>query len=385
MREQEISKKQYQYILLILLIVIGLILFKQLQPYLGGFMGAITLYILLRGQMKALTEKKKMPRGLSATVILFEAFFIFLIPLTGLGFLVADTISGINIDPEIIKETVVNFVNNIEKRFNINLFTPDNLSFIPKLGTNFVQILALNTYSFVMNTVVILFVLYFMLYSYKDLEVTIGEILPFSSQNKHTFVREVKSIIQANALGIPLLAIIQGVFAYVGYLLLGVSNPVLYAVLTAFASIIPLVGTGLVYIPLAIVFLVEHKYGPAIGLALYGMIVIGSVDNIFRFLLQKKLADIHPLITVFGVIIGIPMFGFWGVIFGPLLLSIFILFFNMYRYDYIPESVAQPHVTKYKIRDYKEIKNIKFSTFRSKNPKKKEIKSDTESKDNKQE
>jgi predicted PurR-regulated permease PerM len=80
-------------------------------------------------------------------------------------------------------------------------------------------------------------------------------------------------------------------------------------------------------------------------LAIYGLIIIGGVDNVARFLLQKKLADIHPLITVFGVLIGIPMFGFWGIIFGPLLLSLFILFFNMYRHEYVKGSKAEPRVT----------------------------------------
>lgn len=75
------------------------------------------------------------------------------------------------------------------------------------------------------------------------------------------------------------------------------------------------------------------------------MFIIGGVDNVARLLLQKKLADIHPLITVFGVLIGIPLFGFWGVIFGPLLLSLFILFFNMYRHEYVPGSKAEPRVT----------------------------------------
>ena len=385
MTDQAFSKKQYQYILLILIIVIGLILFKEMRPYIGGFMGASTLYVLLRGQMKTLTEKKKMSRGVAATIILLEALFIFLIPLTGIGFMVADTISGIKIDPEAIKVSVYTFIDNIENRFNIELFTPENLSFIPKLGSNLVQTLAANSYSFVMNTVVILFVLYFMLYSYKDFEATIREILPFSPENKQSFVQETKSIIQANALGIPLLAIIQGIFAYFGYLLIGVPSPAMYAILTAFATIIPLVGTAVVYIPLVIAFVVQQKYGSAIGIALYGMIVIGSVDNIFRLLLQKKLADIHPLITVFGVILGIPMFGFWGVIFGPLLLSIFILFFNMYRKDYIPGSIANTKVTTpFKARDYKEIRNIKFPTSLSRSSKKNETKSKTEITDEKQ-
>ncbi len=371
MTDQALSGKQYRYILLILILAIGFILFQQLRPYIGGFLGASTLYVLLRGQMRILTEKKKFSRGLAATLILLEALFIFLIPLTGIGFLAVDTISGIKIDTEIIRETVLNFVDNIENRFNIQLFTPENLSFIPKLGTNLVQTLATSSYTFVMNSVVVLFVLYFMLYDYRDFETTIREILPFTPENKQTFVHETKSIIQANALGIPLLAIIQGVFAYIGYLIIGVSSPVLYAVLTAFATIIPLVGTAVVYIPLAIAFVLEHKYGSAIAVALYGVIIIGTVDNIFRLLLQKKLADIHPLITIFGVIFGIPLFGFWGVIFGPLLISVFILFFNMYRKDYIPGSVAKTHVTSnFKARDYKEIRNIKFPAHLSKNKQK---------------
>ena len=345
MSEQEISKKQYQYILLLLLVVIGFVLFKQARPYIGGFLGASTFYVILRGQMKTLVEKKKLGRGLAATLILLETLFIFLIPLTGLGFMVADTISGIKIDPNTIKDTVYEFVDKIEARFNVQVFTPENLSFIPKLGGNLVQSIAANSYSFVINSIVILFVLYFMLYSYKDFETTIKEVLPFTKQNKQIFVKETKLIIQANALGIPLLAIIQGVFAYVGYLIFDVPSPVLYAVLTAFATIIPLLGTTIVYLPLAIAMLIQHDYTNGIGLILYGIIVIGSVDNVARLILQKKLADIHPLITVFGVIIGIPMFGFWGVIFGPLILSLFILFFNMYRHDYIEGSVALPVVT----------------------------------------
>ena len=102
-----------------------------------------------------------------------------------------------------------------------------------------------------------------------------------------------------------------------------------------------------------------------IGLAIYGLIIVGGVDNVARFLLQKKLADIHPLITVFGVLIGIPMFGFWGIIFGPLLLSLFILFFNMYRHEYVKGSKAEPRVTtrmkarKVSIPGYKPVKNKK--------------------------
>ena len=88
------------------------------------------------------------------------------------------------------------------------------------------------------------------------------------------------------------------------------------------------------------------------------MLIIGSIDNVVRFILQKQLADIHPLITVFGVLLGIPLFGFWGVVFGPLILSLFMLFFDMYRYDYVPGSTVKLHPDKEKEKlDFQKIRN----------------------------
>ena len=190
-----------------------------------------------------------------------------------------------------------------------------------------------------------LFVLFYMLYERSAFENAIMELLPFSRDNKRILVRESRSIIVANAVGIPLLAIIQGIFAYIGYLIFGVKAALFYAVLTAFSTIIPVVGTMIVWIPLGIYFALTANWVGAIGIWAYGLIVIGGSDNVARLLLQKKLADIHPLITIFGVIFGMSLFGFWGVIFGPLLISLLILFINMFRHDYVPGSKAKPRVT----------------------------------------
>jgi predicted PurR-regulated permease PerM len=75
--------------------------------------------------------------------------------------------------------------------------------------------------------------------------------------------------------------------------------------------------------------------GKAIALGIWGLGVVGLVDNLFRFLLNKKLGDIHPLITIFGVLVGIQLFGFIGLIFGPLLISLFILLLRIYSSEFI--------------------------------------------------
>jgi len=352
--EKEKRNVQYKYILIGLLILLGLIIFKFTRPYMSGFLGAATLYVIVNGQQKYLTQKLNLKRPLSALIIILEVLFFILIPLTGIAFLVIDTFSSITIDPEAILVKVNNFIALLEEKVGFNIFTPENLAVIPRAGTNILQALGNGVYTFVINVIVILFVLYYMLLKNDDFEKAIREILPFKEENKQIVAEETRLIIQANAIGIPLLAIIQGFFAYMGYLLFGVESAILYAILTAFATIIPIVGTAIVWAPIGIGLLLNADYVNGIGLLAYGFFIIGGVDNVARFLLQKKLADIHPLITVFGVLIGLPMFGFWGVIFGPLILSLFILFFNMYRHEYVPGSKAEPRVTtRYKIRKVK--------------------------------
>ena len=336
---------RYKYILVGLILFLGLIIFRFTRPYMSGFLGAATLYVIVNGQQKFLTEKLKLKKSLSALLIVLEVLIFILLPLTGITFLVIDTFSGITINPEAILRQVNDFVDALEERLGFNFFTPENLAIIPRAGSNILQLLGNSAYSLVINIVVILFVLYYMLYSNSEFERAIREILPFKEENKQILAEETRLIIQANAIGIPLLAIIQGFFAYLGYLFFGVENAILYAILTAFATILPIIGTTIVWAPISIGMMIGGDVVNGIGLLVYGFFIIGGVDNVARLLLQKKLADIHPLITVFGVLIGIPMFGFWGVIFGPLILSLFILFFNMYRHEYVAGSKAQPRVT----------------------------------------
>lgn len=360
--DTERNNRRYKYILIGALILFGIIIFRYARPYTSGFLGAATLYVIVGRQQRYMTQKLRMRKSVSALLIVLEVLFFILIPLTGLTLLVIDTFSGISIDPQLILNGINDFIHSVEERLGFNFFTPENLSGLPKIGTNILQVVGNSIYTFVINIIVILFVLYYMLFSNDEFDRAIREILPFKEENKQILSEETRLIIEANAIGIPLMAIIQGVFAYVGYLIFGIDSALLYAILTAFATILPLIGTMIVWVPISISLLLAGDYVNGVGLMIYGLIIIGGVDNVARFLLQKKLADIHPLITVFGVLIGIPMFGFWGIIFGPLLLSLFILFFNMYRHEYVKGSKAEPRVTtrikarKMSIPGYKQVK-----------------------------
>ena len=346
MEENNIQNKTYhKTVLIIFILLFGIIIFREIRYYLGGFLAAVAMYSLLKAQMIHLTEKLKWSRGLSASIIVLASIIFILIPLTGIGFLVTDTISGINLDPAKFTAAIDDFAVSIENKFGIEVFTPQNLSFVPQAGSTIMQSVVSGLSSMVINSIIAIFVLYFMLGSYNHFENVILEILPFKEKNKTIFRQETKSIILSNTVGIPVVALTQGVLAYIGYLSMGVSSPLVFAVLVAFTTVIPVVGTSLVWVPIGISALLSGDIIRGIILLSYGLLIIGGSDAIIRFMLQKKLANIHPLITFFGVLIGLAIFGFWGIIFGPLLLSMFLLLINMYRHDYIDGSSATPRIT----------------------------------------
>ena len=342
------NRSVFMWAILLPILLLTLIFGREALPYLSGFLGAITLFSILRGQMRFLTKKWHFPRWLAAFILILETLFLFLLPLAGIASMLIDLFTHTEIDLNEWYHQAVKWVDEAKDRIGVDFVKRDGffveqvLPALTKMGQTFTTKIVVGVYSLVVNSVVLLFVLYYMLYEREYFETAIRELLPFTEENKRILVSETQRIIAANAVGIPLIAIVQGGFAYLGYIFFGVEGALFYAVLTAFATIIPMVGTMVVYVPLALAFGFAGNWGSCIGLLIYGFLVIGGIDNVIRFLLQKSLADIHPLVTVFGVIFGVSIFGFWGVIFGPLLLSLLILLLNIFRHDYVPGSVAQP-------------------------------------------
>jgi predicted PurR-regulated permease PerM len=135
-------------------------------------------------------------------------------------------------------------------------------------------------------------------------------------------------------MGAPVLAILQGLVAGAGYWILGLDEPWFWGAITGFMSFIPLVGTALVWIPAGIYQLVNAENWQGAGILIFGALVITNIDNVFRFALQKRFADVHPMVTVLGVIVGLRWFGITGIVFGPLMISYFLMMARLYQEEY---------------------------------------------------
>ena len=329
-------KEQYRkYSLITIILGLGLLLFLKMTPFMGGILGACTIYIMVRDQMLYLTQKKKIRKSVTAIILLIEAILCFLVPLSLAVWLLISKLQTVNVDTATFVDTITNLADWIRRKTEYDLLSKENMSSIASILPGIGQFLMGGISSFAVNLFVLVFVLYFMLIGGTKMEQYIYELLPFSDSNKKHVMNEINMIVRANAIGIPLLAIIQGAIATLGYYLFDAPSALLFGFLTCFATVIPIVGTTLVWFPLAAYMAISGDWPHAIGLLLYCGLIVTNIDNLIRFILQKKMADTHPLITIFGVVIGLSLFGFMGVIFGPLLISIFILCVNIFKEQYL--------------------------------------------------
>jgi predicted PurR-regulated permease PerM len=122
----------------------------------------------------------------------------------------------------------------------------------------------------------------------------------------------------------------------------GLSNVLFWGVVTVIVAILPVVGSGLVWGPGAAALALEGRYGWAIALVVWGIVVVGNVDSLIRPMVFRRWAQIHPFITVIGAFAGIRWFGLLGLLIGPLAISYFFELIRMYRAEYLDaEALAE--------------------------------------------
>ncbi len=336
------------------------------MEFFTAFLAAIMFYVLSKQLVVWLVQKKGWKKPLAAILVIFISFFIILMPISLLAtmmykkaLLAANDIQGSVINPLKHLDSV------IHERFHISLISAKTIEQASTFITGFLGSLLNEGFSFVGAITMMYFFLYFLIVNVNRVEAAIIYYLPFKRSKIMIFGAELKAQTLSNAVGVPLVAITQGGVAYIAYLIAGLDQAGFWAVITGIASIIPIIGTGLVWIPISIYLLAMDQTWQGIFMLGWGLIVISSLDNLVRFMLAMKMADVHPIVTVLGIIIGIRYFGITGLVFGPLLISYFIILLRIYYNEY----QKPPVVTKMrKLPSVQQYFSNPFSNFKKRTP-----------------
>ena len=332
---RSVKEQYWRYSLFVIILVLGVVIFAELTPYIGGLLGAMTIYMLLRRQMRYLTVRRRWRRSLAASVLLVEAIVCFLIPLSGIVWMFVDKVQDFTLDPQSLISSIRHVSEQIRLRIGYDLLQDSNISSMVAVITRFGQAFLQGIFSFGVNIVMLLFVLYFMLIGGTRMENYCRAMLPFNATVARNVTNEIYMIVRSNAIGIPLIAVVQGSIAYAGYLVCGVPSALFWGVVTLLRHHSARRRHGARLGSARGLSRGGGSWGTAVGLMAYGVLVVTQSDNVIRFILQKRMADTHPLVTILGVLIGLPLFGFMGVIFGPLLLAMFVFFVHIFKRKYL--------------------------------------------------
>lgn len=327
-----------QILLLALIIVMAILVIQELYIFLPGILGALTLYILSRGSYFQLVYNRKWRKGWAAGLFILYYLILLGLPVFLAVTLISPKINAFLHDPETMVQSAKASINTIQQNLDISLISEDTLTETLGKLSAFLPSLLNSTGVLITNLAILLFLLYYMLVNGAASERHLSKIIPLKQENINLLAHETKRMVKANALGIPLISIIQGAAATVGYYIFGVDEWALWGFLTGVFAFFPVVGTMIVWVPLVIYLFAVNETGMATGLLFYSLVVTGNIDYVARITLLKRMGDVHPVITVLGVIVGLGLFGFIGLIFGPLLVSYVILLYNIYVNEFIDNS-----------------------------------------------
>lgn len=336
------SNRLRQIILLVALLALGFLLLNELYIFLPGFLGAVTLYILSRKWYRYLTITKVWNGHMIATFFLVAFLLLFGLPVYSVFSLITPRIQEAFSHSQELIQGLKAVSEQVKEWTGQDLLTPDTIAKFQEKIANFFPAFLSSTALILSNLAMMLFLYFFMLTNGGAMEKGIQNFLPLRDENIDILSKETMSMVRANAIGIPLISFIQGIFALIGYWFFGIKEFVLWGFMTGVFAFFPIVGTTVIWLPIVVYLFSQGLSGAGIGLAIWSLLITGNVDYLARVTLMKRLGNVHPIVTVLGVIVGLSLFGFWGFVFGPLLISYFMLLFKIYTSEFGPLHASRP-------------------------------------------
>jgi predicted PurR-regulated permease PerM len=325
-----------------LIFVLGLGLVWTLWPFITGLIGAPVLYVVFAPVHRWLARRTR-PRIAAALVVLLGVILVLGPGVSFVGIIAGeaqDMASGVIRSPLLTRVRELR-IGPYDVGAQIESLGSRVVSFI---GSSALALVGTATRLGIQLTITF-FGLYYLLLSPQIAWRQVQPFIPFSRKNTEILRERFRDVTISTLIGTGLTATVQGILVGLAFWATGIPNALFWAVVTVVLAILPVVGSGLVWGPGVLSLALEGSYGRAVGLALWGVIVVGNVDNVIRPMVFRRWAQIHPFITIIGAFAGIQYFGLLGLVIGPLAISYFFELIRMYRAENLADEELSETMT----------------------------------------
>ncbi len=332
---------------LLLIVIVTLAFGWILWPFYGAVFWATVLAILfapLFRRLAKLMRQKRTPAALATVAIILVLVILPSAMIAGMLLQEGQALYGRIQSGEVdfrryaqqIMDAVPPWIATLLDRFGLTSLgaVQERLSAglmksVQFLGKNALNI-GQNTLEFVVSFFIMLYVLFFLLRDGTALARRIKAAIPLDPALQVNLSGKFANVIRATIKGNIVIALMQGALGGLIFWLLGIQAPILWAVVMAFLSLLPAVGTALVWLPVAVYLLVTGEAWQGITLIVYGVLVIGLVDNIVRPILVGKETKLPDYIVLLSTLGGIAIFGLNGFVIGPVIAAMFIAVWDVF-------------------------------------------------------
>ncbi|GAB3317356.1 AI-2E family transporter [Hymenobacter humi] len=329
---ENIYTPHQRHVLLIatLLGLAGLAVFG-LASYLGAFLAAGILFVAFRPWWVALAHHRKWNRRLVTVFILLVTVVVLVIPFYALSSLLIDRVIAFARQPD----RILDVIHRLERATGYQITEQQNVRQLLQQGavqvSRWVPTLAGSALNFLVIVGLMLFSMYYMFMQEDSFLRGLHRYLPFRNETLQELGESLKNNVNANVLGQVLVAMVQAILTGLTLWIFKVPDPLFWTVVAFFMAFLPVLGTPLVWGPAALYQFSQGANTQGIGILVVGFVIIINVDNLLRILLAKRMGDIHPVVTLVGLVMGVEIFGIIGLVVGPLIVSYFLVLMKVFR------------------------------------------------------
>lgn len=332
---------------LLIIVVLTAVIIYAILPYLNYFFGAFILYIIFESLYRFFVKKTRLNRQVAAVLVIIISIFVVLIPLYFLLNTIIGEIQQLLLNQASIVASIQSGGQSLTVYLlRLNIPVADLQTTIQQramdIGSqafNYSSKFVLGSIQSLSEQAIGLFIMYFLLYYLlteedSDFVRKVYAAVPFNAENTVTLVEEFRRIVRTTLISTGAIALLQGAILTITFLIFNIRGAFLWGALAAIFSFLPVLGAPLIWVPAAIIQLLLKDYTAGIAILAVG-IFISVIDNFLRPLIQKQVGELHPLLSLIGIVIGVSLFGLIGIVIGPLLLSYFILTVEMFSKEYL--------------------------------------------------
>lgn len=323
------KEKYSRYFLIFISLVIIYVSFLLVRPYISALLSAIILTYIFYPIYRRINRIIK-NKDVSAFMMIVLMLLIVMLPIV----LIANALLGefitlynsiMNLD---LEATLGPILENLGK---MNVYVMDIMDDLMKFGMNAVSRFIISIPARFLEVFIIMFTSFYLFKEGPNIFERMRVLAPLKEEERKLFFREFNNITKGIIYSIFACALAQGIAGGIGFWFFGVSSPILWGIMMTGLALIPMVGPSPVWGIASIYLIVSGNFFSGMGLFLYGTLVISTVDNVIRTAIVGKKAKVHPVVTLIGVLGGLSVFGFIGVILGPIMLSFLILLIKFYE------------------------------------------------------